>query len=64
MSKIIVLSGGFDPVHEGHISMFQAASEHYDAVIVVLNSQDWLACKLGKAFMCDHALAAVIISTE
>ena len=58
MSKIIVLSGGFDPLHEGHISMFQAAAKKYDEVIVGLNSQEWLARKKGKAFMSDQTRAA------
>jgi cytidyltransferase-like protein len=60
MHKIIVLSGGFDPVHEGHIAMFQAAAENYDEVIVGLNSQEWLARKKGKAFMSDQTRAAVL----
>jgi len=60
MSKIIVLSGGFDPLHEGHISMFHAAAEKYDEVIVGLNSQEWLERKKGKAFMSDQTRAAVL----
>ena len=62
MHKIIVLSGGFDPLHEGHISMFQAAAKKYDEVIVGLNSQEWLARKKGKAFMSDQTRAAVLNS--
>lgn len=48
---VIVLSGGFDPVHDGHISMFREASEKYDHVIVGLNSDDWLTRKKGRPFM-------------
>ena len=60
MHKIIVLSGGFDPVHEGHISMFHAAADKYDEVIVGLNSQEWLERKKGRAFMSDQTRAAVL----
>ena len=51
-NSIVVLSGGFDPVHEGHISMFKAAKLKYNKVIVGLNSDAWLARKKGKPFMC------------
>ena len=51
MSKtIIILSGGFDPVHKGHVRMFKAASEYGD-VVVGANSDDWLIRKKGKFFM-------------
>lgn len=49
--SIIVLSGGFDPLHEGHIAMFDAASASYDVVYVGLNSDEWLTRKKGKPFM-------------
>lgn len=47
---IILLSGGFDPYHDGHAKMFQAAAEIGD-ICVILNSNDWLVAKKGKAFM-------------
>ena len=46
--KIIILSGGFDPVHKGHIRMFQAASKFPAYVIVGLNSDLWLERKKGR----------------
>ncbi len=49
--KIIVVSGGFDPVHSGHILYFQAASDLGDKLIVALNSDEWLIEKKGKSFM-------------
>jgi len=49
--EIVVLSGGFDPVHDGHIAMFEAAARKYDYVIVGLNSDNWLSRKKGKPFM-------------
>tara|TARA_S200000501_G_C20857428_1_gene758293 strand:- start:1595 stop:2353 length:759 start_codon:yes stop_codon:yes gene_type:complete len=49
--KIIVVSGGFDPLHSGHITYFKAAKERGDKLIVAINSDDWLARKKGKCFM-------------
>ena len=49
--KIIVVSGGFDPIHSGHIAYFKAAKKYGDKLIVALNSDQWLENKKGKAFM-------------
>ena len=48
--KTVLVSGGFDPVHIGHIRMILDASEYGD-VIVVANSDDWLFRKKGFVFM-------------
>ena len=48
--KIIILSGGFDPIHSGHISMFEEARELGD-IVVLLNSDEWLIRKKGSFFM-------------
>ena len=50
MKKRIMVSGGFDPPHIGHIRMFQDAAE-WGEVIVALNSDDWLMRKKGYVFM-------------
>jgi len=50
MSKIVLISGGFDPVHSGHISLIQNASRYGD-VVVLLNSDSWLKRKKGKEFL-------------
>jgi len=49
--KLIVVSGGFDPIHSGHIAYFKSAKSHGDKLIVALNSDDWLEKKKGKFFM-------------
>ena len=49
--KIIIVSGGFDPLHSGHIAYFKSARELGDKLIVALNSDEWLANKKGKFFM-------------
>lgn len=43
-NKIIALSGGFDPIHSGHVRMILHAAEYGD-VVVILNSDDWLMRK-------------------
>ena len=48
--KIIILSGGFDPIHKGHVRMFKSAKD-FGEVFVGLNSDDWLIRKKEKYFM-------------
>jgi len=49
--KIIIVSGGFDPIHSGHIAYFKSAKNLGDRLVVALNSDDWLVNKKGKFFM-------------
>ena len=49
--SVIILSGGFDPVHKGHLRMFREASQLGHHVIIGLNSDEWLTRKKGKPFM-------------
>ena len=48
--KTICVSGGFDPVHIGHLRMIQEASK-YGHVVAIVNSDDWLMRKKGYIFM-------------
>ena len=50
MNKTICVSGGFDPLHVGHVRLIESASEH-GAVFVILNSDEWLMRKKGYMFM-------------
>ena len=40
--NIALVSGGFDPLHSGHIKYFQEATQYGD-IVVLLNSDEWLA---------------------
>ena len=50
MSDIILVSGGFDPIHSGHIKLINDANKYGD-VVVLLNSDQWLRNKKGKEFL-------------
>jgi len=51
MPSIVVVSGGFDPLHSGHIKLFRAARDLGDSLVVGVNSDAWLKRKKGCAFM-------------
>ena len=59
----IMVSGGFDPVHVGHIRMIREASK-YGNVIVVANSDDWLFRKKGFVFMEWEQRAEILSSIK
>lgn len=46
-----IISGGFDPLHEGHLDLITESREKSDGVIVLLQSDEWLIQKKGKPFM-------------
>ena len=48
--KVVAVSGGFDPMHIGHVRMIQNSAEIGD-VLVIVNSDDWLERKKGYVFM-------------
>ena len=50
MPDIILVSGGFDPIHSGHIKLINDANKYGD-VVVLLNSDEWLRNKKGKEFL-------------
>lgn len=49
--RVVVVTGGFDPLHSGHIAYFNAAKELGDILCVGVNSDAWLTRKKGKPFM-------------
>ena len=50
MDDIVLVSGGFDPIHSGHIKLIKEASEH-GRVVILLNSDQWLRNKKGMEFL-------------
>ena len=61
--KTVAVSGGFDPIHVGHIRMIREAAEHGD-VIVIANSDVWLLRKKGYVFMPWKERAEIIQSIK
>lgn len=49
--KIVIATGGFDPVHSGHIKYLEQARSYGDKLVVGLNSDQWLERKKGRPFM-------------
>ncbi len=49
--KIVTVSGGFDPIHVGHVRMIQEAAALGDELVVILNNDHWLMKKKGFVFM-------------
>ena len=48
---IVAVSGGFDPLHPGHIRLFEEAKNLGDKLVVILNNDNWLMKKKGYVFM-------------
>ncbi len=48
---VVAVSGGFDPIHIGHIDMFYEAKSLGDELVVILNNDNWLEKKKGHVFM-------------
>jgi cytidyltransferase-like protein len=49
--KIVIVTGGFDPIHSGHIALLKEAKNLGHALAVGLNSDEWLRRKKGHEFM-------------
>lgn len=58
--KVVLVTGGFDPIHSGHIAYFEAAKKLGDMLIVGVNSDMWLSRKKGKPFMSITERIAII----
>ena len=59
-TRWVMVSGGFDPVHVGHLRMFEEARQLGDRLLVVLNCDNWLIRKKGRAFMSQDERAELI----
>lgn len=62
--KIVMVSGGFDPVHIGHVRMFEEAKKLGDELVVVINNDHWLKLKKGYVFMPEHERKEIIEAFE
>lgn len=51
MMKLVLVTGGFDPLHSGHIEYLESAKELGDRLVVGVNTDEWLTRKKGKPFM-------------
>lgn len=60
VTKVVVVSGGFDPLHSGHISYLNQAKSLGDILVVGINSDEWLIRKKGRAFMNWHDRSRII----
>tara|TARA_Y100001963_G_scaffold11624_1_gene14713 strand:+ start:342 stop:776 length:435 start_codon:yes stop_codon:yes gene_type:complete len=59
-TTITIVTGGFDPLHSGHIAYFKAAKEFGNSLCVGVNSDEWLTRKKGKPFMPMSERMAII----
>ncbi len=51
LHRVAIVSGGFDPLHSGHIALLNGAADISDILVVALNSDKWLWRKKGKSFL-------------
>lgn len=58
--KLVLVTGGFDPLHSGHIEYFQEAKKLGDKLVVGINSDEWLTRKKGRPFMPFKERATII----
>lgn len=57
---VVAVSGGFDPIHVGHVRMFEEAKKLGDELVVILNNDNWLRKKKHVIFMEQEERAEII----
>lgn len=57
---IVAVSGGFDPVHIGHVRLFNAAKKLGTKLVVIINNDNWLLKKKGFVFMPEKERKEII----
>ena len=60
--KTVAVSGGFDPLHIGHVRMFKEALKYGDKLVVIVNNDNWLTDKKGFVFMSQKERGELIQS--
>jgi cytidyltransferase-like protein len=58
--KVVLVTGGFDPLHSGHIEYFKAARKLGDKLVVGVNTDAWLTRKKGRPFMPSSERTSII----
>lgn len=62
--KIVIATGGFDPIHSGHINYLYAAAKLGDLLVVGVNSDKWLRRKKGKEFLSLYERSLIVQSLK
>jgi D-beta-D-heptose 7-phosphate kinase/D-beta-D-heptose 1-phosphate adenosyltransferase len=62
--RIVAVSGGFDPIHSGHLAMLRQAAALGDRLVVGVNSDAWLTRKKGKPFMNIEERKAIVLAIK
>ena len=60
INRVVLVTGGFDPLHSGHIEYFRAARLLGDVLVVGVNSDSWLRRKKGREFMPSYERIQII----
>jgi cytidyltransferase-like protein len=60
INRVVLVTGGFDPLHSGHIEYFKAAKSLGNILVVGVNSDSWLERKKGRAFMPSNERVTII----
>ena len=58
--RVVAISGGFDPIHIGHVRLIQEAARLGDELVVIINNDHWLRKKKGFVFMSEKERKEVI----
>lgn len=57
---VVAVSGGFDPLHVGHVRLMEAAKKLGDTLVVIVNNDNWLRKKKGYVFMAENERREII----
>ena len=60
INRVVLVTGGFDPLHSGHIEYFKEAKRLGDILVVGVNSDSWLRRKKGREFMPSYERVQII----
>lgn len=57
---VVAVSGGYSPLHIGHVRLFQAAKKLGDKLVVIINNDNWIKKKKGHVFMSEAERKEII----